>query len=194
MRKDKGGQVNDCGPNEMNRHEATQSMEDLLIPKLASLRKNLAAMLYRSTNKPPTDDEIDSLLNQAVAEALPKFESFDHSRSIVAWLTRFGATCLLRAPRQRMREAWVEFPSELEDLFESTRQKRAEDRERIEALLCKMPAEFAQLIRLWHLEDATMEQMKEVTGAPTENAVRSRLTRAMSLLKEIGQRCEKESE
>jgi len=172
----------------MNHRESKPELHVLFAENEADLRRAMAALLVQSpawAGRAFHDDDVETLLNEAMAEAIPKFSQYDPSRPFGAWIRKFALNCLRRRPRREKRNAWVEYPAGLEDALERLRRESQENREQIEAWLAQLPRDVAQLIRLRYLQDKTIDQLVEKTKAPSKNAVRLRLTRALAKLRKV---------
>ena len=123
-------------------------------------------------------EEAEDLCQEALARALRYRSSFDPTRPLLPWLRR--VLLHTRADRGRLQR-----PQPLEE-DPAQREASAEAGQQVEQLLKKLEPEDARLLRAFHLEQRSIQDLARSLDTP-EGTLRSRLHRARRRLAQIAQ-------
>ena len=146
---------------------------------LEQVIRRYADMVYRLAlarlSSPADAEDVFQDVFLRYAENAPDFRDEEHRK---AWLLRVTVNCC----RSRFRSGWLRRMLPLEDAVHATAPAPPESP--LSEALARLPAKYRTVIHLHYYENLSTQEVAASTGQ-SASTVRSQLTRASSMLREM---------
>ncbi len=148
-----------------------------LIERMRCVPRILAAQNAR-LGRPLDDHDLADLSQDVLALVWQKLPEYEGRSELAGWVYRICLLQLMNAARRRQRRRHQELDEGSPDLRD-----RAEpfEHEELHAGLSRVPAEEAEIIRMRHFEDLSLDAVAKRLGQPT-SSVKSRYYRGLERL------------
>jgi len=156
-----------------------QAVDDGLQSSFREIYPRLFRFVFSRTNLPAGD--VDDLVQETLAHGWQRRREFLENSSFETWLLSIARHKIADFWRRRTRSRDADVARALSRIDETPIPEEllgtAEMRERVDAALQRLDADYAHVLTLRYLDDLSVRAIAERLG-DTESAIESRLTRA----------------
>lgn len=153
-----------------------QSLEQF-VERMRCVPRILAAQ-NAQLGRPLDDHDLADLTQDVLVLVWKKLPEYEGRSELAGWVYRFCVLQSMNAARRKTRHRHKEFD---ETLSRSTGQEAPLEHEEVHAGLARVPAEEAEIIRLKHFENLSLDAVAKRLGQPT-SSIKSRYYRGIERL------------
>src|SRR6185436_931557 len=162
------------------------AVDDALRSSFREIYPRLFRFVFSRTNLPAGD--VDDLVQETLAQGWQRRREFLETSSFETWLLSIARHKIADFWRRRSRSRDLDVARALGRIDEAPIPEEllrtAEMRERVDAALQRLDADYARVLALRYLDDLSVRAIAERLGE-TESAIESRLTRARDAFRNL---------